>query len=57
MGAMLRILKIDSDKDPVAATNYKIQSVPTLILLQNGKTLWRQSGVLQTSQLMALIQQ
>lgn len=57
MGTTLRILKIDIDKSPATATNYNVQSVPTLILFQHGKTLWRQSGVLQTNQLIAVIQQ
>jgi thioredoxin 1 len=31
--------------------------VPTLILFKEGKNLWRQSGVVQASQLIATIQQ
>ena len=49
MGDKLRILKIDIDKSPVAANAYQVQSVPTLMLFQKGKSLWRQSGVLQAS--------
>jgi thioredoxin 1 len=57
MGDNVRILKIDIDKSPAAANAYNVQSVPTLILFQNGKSLWRQSGVLQASQLKTIIQQ
>ena len=56
MGDKVRILKIDIDKSPAAAKAYNVQSVPTLILFQNGKILWRQSGVLQTAQLKNIIQ-
>lgn len=57
MGERVRIIKIDIDKSPAAASAYQVQSVPTLILFQNGKTLWRQSGVLQASQLKKIIEQ
>jgi thioredoxin 1 len=57
MGDQVRILKIDIDKSPAAANAYQVQSVPTLMLFQKGKSLWRQSGVLQTAQLKNIIQQ
>lgn len=57
MGDKLRIIKIDIDKSPAAANAYYVQSVPTLILFQNGKLLWRQSGVMQVNQLKSVIQQ
>ena len=54
-GDKLRILKIDIDRNPSVASNFQVQSVPTLILFQNGKILWRQSGVLQAAQLQKII--
>lgn len=57
MGDKLRIIKIDIDQSPTAASAYNVQSVPTLLLFQRGKTLWRQSGVLQASQLEKIIRQ
>lgn len=57
MGDKLRIIKIDIDQSPAAATAYNVKSVPTLILFQQGKNLWRQSGVLQASQLEKIIRQ
>jgi thioredoxin 1 len=45
------------DKNPQAAAHYQVQGVPTLILFREGKTLWRQSGVVQANQLSAIIQQ
>ena len=57
MGNKLRIIKIDIDRSPAAANAFNVQSVPTLMLFQNGKSLWRQSGVMQTSQLVSIIQQ
>lgn len=57
MGDKVRILKIDVDKSPFVAGALQIQSVPTLMLFQHGKTLWRKSGVMQASQLEKIIQE
>ena len=42
----IRILKIDVDRHQNTAAQYRIHSVPTLMLFRNGQTLWRQSGAL-----------
>ncbi|MBI5371850.1 MAG: thioredoxin [Sphingobacteriales bacterium] len=57
MGEKLRIIKIDIDQSPAAAQAFNVQSVPTLLLFQEGKQLWRQSGVLQAGQLEKIIEQ
>jgi len=56
-GEQLRIIKIDIDKSPAAANAFNVQSVPTLMLFQNGKQLWRQSGVMQAGSLEKIIDQ
>ncbi|MEZ0540895.1 thioredoxin [Fibrella arboris] len=57
MGNRVRVLKIDIDKSPATAANYRIQGVPTLILFRKGQIVWRQSGVVPLRQLeQALVQ-
>lgn len=46
LGDQIRILKIDVDRYQNTAAQYRIQSVPPLMLFRNGQTLWRQSGAL-----------
>lgn len=52
-----KIIKIDVDKNPAAASAYRVQGVPTLVLFKEGKILWRQSGVVQANELERLIHQ
>lgn len=55
-GDAVRVIKIDIDKNPQAATAYNVNSVPTLILFQEGKMLWRQSGAMSAHQLSGVIE-
>lgn len=55
VGDSAAIIKIDIDKNQPAAATYNVQSVPTLILFKKGKPVWRQSGVMQASQLKQVI--
>ncbi|MDD7304584.1 MAG: thioredoxin [Bacteroidaceae bacterium] len=57
MGDKVRIVKIDVDRNEAAAAQYGIQAVPTLMLMRNGKVLWRQSGALPLDALTQVINQ
>jgi thioredoxin len=57
VGDLVKIIKVDIDKNPQAATAYQVQSVPTLMLFKNGNIVWRQSGVVPTENLKRLILQ
>jgi len=51
LGEGLRIVKIDVDKNPAVAAQFRVSGVPTLMLFKKSKTLWRQSGVSTAAQL------
>ncbi len=55
MGDRISILKIDVDKNQGLASKYQVRGVPTMVLYQNGKQLWRQSGVLTKDQIIKII--
>ena len=50
-----KVIKIDVDKNPAISNAYKIQSIPTLILFRHGKPLWRQAGVVSSSEIIKKI--
>ncbi|RWX01428.1 thioredoxin [Flavobacterium cerinum] len=47
LGDSIKIIKVDVDKNEalMAAPQFQVKGVPTLMLFQKGKMLWRQSGV------------
>lgn len=57
MGDDIRILKVDVDKNEALSMQYRIQSVPTLMLFKKGEMLWRQSGAMNLNDLMLKISQ
>jgi len=57
IGDSAKIIKVDIDKNPQAANQYQVRSVPTLMVFKQGKVLWRQSGVVPTNQLQKILSQ
>lgn len=57
VGDKARIVKIDVDEQQALAMQYRIQAVPTLMLFKDGQQVWRQSGVVQSNELVSLIEQ
>lgn len=55
MGDSLKIVKIDVDKNQSLASTYQVRGVPTMMLFKKGKQLWRQSGVLQKTELLQVV--
>ncbi|MFL9832033.1 thioredoxin [Flavobacterium sp. ST-87] len=55
LGDEISIIKIDVDKNQQIAGLYQVRGVPTMILFQKGKQLWRQSGVLDKNSIIKII--
>jgi len=55
LGDAIKIVKIDVDKNEWLAAKYQVRGVPTMVLFKNGKQVWRQSGVLQKSEIINVI--
>jgi thioredoxin 1 len=51
----ISIIKIDVDKNQNLASQFQVRGVPTMILFQNGKQLWRQSGVMSKEDIIKII--
>lgn len=57
VGDDVTIIKVDVDKNPGAAQQYRIQGVPTLMLFKKKEIKWRQSGVVSAANLEQVIKQ
>ncbi|WP_299189307.1 thioredoxin [uncultured Aquimarina sp.] len=55
LGTSIKIVKIDVDKNQPLAARYQVRGVPTMLLFKEGKQLWRQSGVLQKTDIINII--
>lgn len=51
LGDRVSIIKVDVDKNQELAAMQQVRSVPTMLLFQKGKQLWRQSGVLSKEEI------
>ncbi len=56
-GEDLTIIKIDAEKNMTLKKHLKVDSVPTLILYQRGKLLWRQAGGIYADKLERVIRE
>jgi thioredoxin 1 len=51
----ITIIKIDVDKNQELTQKHQVRGVPTMMLFQEGKQLWRQSGVLTKEEIIKII--
>jgi thioredoxin 1 len=45
MGEVIRVIKVDVDRNEALARKLDIMSIPTLVIYKQGKLQWRASGV------------
>jgi thioredoxin 1 len=55
LGERIIIIKVDVDKNKDIASKFQVRGVPTMMLFQDGKQLWRQSGVLTKDEIIKII--
>ena len=55
IGDYARIIKIDIDRNQAVAAKYNVRSVPTLMIFKNGEVLWKEAGVKEKADLIALL--
>ena len=55
LGERIIIIKVDVDKNKDRASKFQVRGVPTMMLFQDGKQLWRQSGVLTKDEIIKII--
>lgn len=52
----VKIIKINVDQHQDLAAHFMVRGVPTMMFFKSGKMLWRQSGVLSTTDLIKIIE-
>jgi thioredoxin 1 len=57
LGDSVSVIKIDVDKNQEIAAHFQVKGVPTMMLFQNGKMLWRQSGVVSKNEIVSIVKQ
>ena len=48
----MKVIKVDVDKNRSVSNKFKIKSLPTLAIFQNGKIIWRESGMKTKTELL-----
>lgn len=56
LGDGVRIFKIDVDNNQELASMYKVQSIPTIMIFQNGELKWRETGVQSKAKLKSVLE-
>jgi len=56
MKSKIKVIKIDVDKNQTLANKLNVRGVPTLVLFQKGKIIWRQSGGQTKDQIISMIE-
>jgi thioredoxin 1 len=53
----IEVVKINIDEDRSIAAQFQIRSIPTIVVVKEGKQIWRNSGVLSESVLNSKIKE
>ena len=53
----VRLAKLDTEAEPALAARYRVQSIPTMIMLRKGRELARTSGAMPTEAIVRWVEQ
>lgn len=53
----IKVVKINVDDTPDVAMDYKVMSIPTLVVIKNGQERTRSVGVIDKSEILEMIKQ
>ncbi len=53
----LPLAKVDTDAEPDLATRYRIQAIPTMVLMRGGREIARHSGAMSVGMLRGWVEQ
>lgn len=56
MAGKARVVQLDIDKHPREAQETEVESVPTFIIMRDGKEMWRHTGEMEAEDLLARLQ-
>ena len=56
MAGKARVVQLDIDKHPREAQEAEVESVPTFIIMRDGKEMWRHTGEMEAEDLLARLQ-
>ncbi|MDO5654678.1 MAG: thioredoxin [Flavobacteriaceae bacterium] len=56
MGDKIKVVTIDVEKNEKLVAQMMIAGVPTLMIFRNGEQVWKESGVLQSQDLIRIIE-
>jgi thioredoxin 2 len=51
------VLKVDTERHPQLAARYRVQGIPTFVVLRDGKTVLQQAGVVPRSEMRRWIEE
>ena len=55
-GQQVKVVKVNVDKNPAASQQFEVRGIPTLILFDKGREVWRHVGALPYGELQSQIQ-
>lgn len=53
----IRVVKVDVDKNPLIASKYRIQHLPTVMVFQNGEPRWTRVGIVHASEIKSVLRE